>query len=204
MKFKHAKLLFTMVGILFLVLSIVWIRALWGSKQAYEKGRSFLAKKQKIEAITFFDRSIHWYAPLNPYVWQSAKSLWQMAERAEDQNNIELALLSLRSIRRGMYAAKSFYLPGKDWIKRCDEKITTLINKGGKQALSDNKSDGFPDTHWTLVLEIGFFGWIGTTITFLILAQRDTGKRPPTLRVLISVALFLVFFTLWILGMIKA
>jgi hypothetical protein len=58
-----------------------------------------------------------------------------------------------------------------------------------------------PNIYWTLVLEVGLLGWIGTVI-WLILGY-DLKKQ--TSRYLSKWGvLFLFFFAVWIVGMMKA
>jgi len=59
--------------------------------QDYKTAETLLKENQTIRAITYFDRSLHWYAPLNPYVEWSAKRLWEIGERAEQEKDPRLA-----------------------------------------------------------------------------------------------------------------
>lgn len=192
---------------------MVWGRAFYGSRQAYHEGEAYFEKDQYIKAITFFDRSIHWYAPFNPYVRQSAQRLWEIGLHAEQEGDIRLALIATRNIRRGFYAARSFYTPGKDWITKCDKKITSLMAKElegqqreGKVAVpSATQKDAEPDIFWTLILEVGFLGWIGGVIGFLIHALTRGG--PPQLKARPAILwglMVIIFYTLWIIGMTRA
>ena len=201
------------VVLCFVVLAMVWARAFYGSVQAYHEGEAYLEKGQIIEAITFFDRSIHWYTPFNPYVRQSAEHLWEIGLRAEQQGDSQLALIAIRTIRRGFYAARSFYTPGKAWIGKCDTKIASLMAKKLGAASMENtetpplvkRNNPEPDIFWTLVLEIGFLGWIGCVIGFLI--HSLTEGQTPRLRsrpAILWGVMVLIFFTVWIVGMMRA
>lgn len=200
-------------GFCLVVLAIVWARAFYGSMQAYDKGETYFEERQYIKAITFFDRSIHWYTPFNPYVRQSAQHLWEICTRAEQEGDIRLALIAARTIRQGFFAARSFYTPGKDWISKCDTKIASLMAKelGGLELAVNNavspsrEKDPEPDIFWTLILEVGFFGWIGSVIGFLMLGL--TEGQTPTLRsrpAILWGVMVLIFYTLWIIGMMRA
>ena len=205
------------LGLLAIMFIMLWTRAFYGSMQAYQKGELFLGEKQYIRAITFFDRSIHWYTPFNPYVRNSAERLWAIGEHAEDQGDIALALIAFRTIRRGFYAASHFITPGKDWIEKCDLKISTLViaeKQERKEAddltslkeklLQDQKATS-PDILWTVILEIGFLGWIGSVIGFIMFTlrhKRESKHRRSSTYLWLS--LTAVFFTIWIVGMMKA
>lgn len=210
---RPSRIISVAVGLCFVVLAMVWARAFYGSIQSYHKGATHLEKHQYIEAITFFDRSIHWYTPFNPYVRKSAEHLWEIGIRAEQEGDTRLALIAIRTIRQGFYAARSFYTPGKDWISRCDTKITSLTAKEmngqqpeGKVAVpSARQQTTGPDIFWTIVLEAGFLGWIGSAIGFLIHAL--TGEKIAELRskpALFWGLMVILFYALWIVGMMRA
>ncbi|MBW1742848.1 MAG: hypothetical protein JRJ47_05380 [Deltaproteobacteria bacterium] len=195
------------------VLALVWTRAFFVSMHAYQEGERYFKKQQHIKAITFFDRSIHWYTPLNPYVHKSAQRLWEICAQAEQQGDAQLALIATRTIRRGFLAARSFYTPGRDWIDRCDAKIASLMDQGTKaRRLSDaaevslpTQATPQPSVFWTLILEVGFIGWIGSVIGFLMLSL--TGGQTARLRS--GTAIFwgimvIIFYAMWIVGMMRA
>jgi hypothetical protein len=197
-KNRSVQVISVVLALCFLLVAMVWVRAFYGSMLAYQEGESYLQKQQHVEAITFFDRSLHWYTPLNPYVRQSAQRLWEIGLCAEQE---------------GFYAARSFYTPGKDWIDKCDTKIDSLMakelegHKIGGEATGPSAEQGNtePDIFWSLVLEVGFLGWIGSVIGFLIHAL--TGRKALKLRSKPAVlwgTMVVFFYTLWIMGMMRA
>jgi hypothetical protein len=208
-----AKVISVTVALGFVALALVWIRAFYGSMHAYQQAEVYLAKHQNIKAITFLDRSIHWYTPLNPYVSKSAQRLWEICTQADQQGDVQLALIAARTIRRGFWGVRSFYVPGKDWINRCDRKIASLMAKefGGQKVnvdtalASSTEQAPEPDVFWTLILEVGLFGWIGSAIGFLM--HGLTKGRTPELRsrpAMFWGIMIIIFYTLWIVGMVKA
>lgn len=208
-----AKVISVAVGLCFVVFAVVWVRAFYGSMHAYQQGEGYLEKHQYIKAITFFDRSIHWYTPFNPYVSKSAQRLWEICIQAEQQGDIHLALIAARTIRRGFLGARSFYVPGEDWISRCDSKIVHLMTKGaGEQDMKRDTDISFstqkgsePNVFWTFVLEVGLFGWIGSLIGFLMhgLTQGQTLRLRSRPAILWG-TMVIIFYTLWIVGMVRA
>jgi hypothetical protein len=208
-----AQVICVTVALGFVAFALVWIRAYYGSMRAYEQAEGYLAKHQQIKAITFLDRSIHWYTPLNPYVAKSAQRLWEICEQAEQRGDVQLALIAARTIRRGFLGVRSFYVPGKDWINRCDKKIAALMSKalgdqdvnGDSAVASSTQQVPEPDLFWTLILEVGLLGWIGSTIGFLMHGM--TKGQTPMLRSRPAKfwgIMLIMFYTLWILGMVKA
>ena len=196
---------------------MVWARSFYGSMKAYNQGEIYFNEQQYVRAITFFDRSLHWYTPHNPYVQKSAERLWDIAMRAEQQGNTRLALIATRTIRRGFYAARSFYTPGKNWINKCDLKINELmLLERNQQEMRDapiqldkpirpRQKATTPSTLWSIIVVIGFLGWIGSAIGFIMLACKgDREVRLFGSRGVTWVSLALIFFALWLVGMMKA
>ncbi|MGD9022254.1 MAG: hypothetical protein PVJ62_00600 [Deltaproteobacteria bacterium] len=201
------------VGLSLVLLAAVWIRAFYGSMRAYQQGEAYFEKQEYVRAITFFDRSIHWYTPFNPYVRKSARHLWKICSRAEQQGDIQLALIAARTIRRGFLGTRSFYVPGRAWIRECDKKIASLTGKAsGDQGTDEDAASPSvqqenlePDVWWTLVLEVGLFGWIGSVIGFLMhgLTRGQTAALRSG-RAVFWGLMVMVFYTLWIVGMIRS
>lgn len=215
---KYVKGTCAVLCLIVLGLFFVWIRAYFGSMKAFHKGEEYLRGKNNIRAITFFDRSIHWYAPFNPYVQKSAQRLWDIGERAQEVGDIKLALIAFRTIRRGFHSASSFYAPGKKWIERSELEIADLViqedkNRGtGNQDFKSSEKIPLPEQRspplsifWSIVTELGFLGWVASAICFIIFVFRHNPNlnffTPPALK---WGVLVIICFLLWLLGMIKA
>ncbi len=216
-KNKYAKIICMALCFFAILLIMVWARAFYGSMNAYNEGETYLSHQQYIRAITFFDRSIHWYTPLNPYVRKSAERLWEIGNHAELEGDTKLALIAYRTIRSGFYAATSFCTPGKRWIEKCDLKIYKLIQlelaekkvRDGriwdKKVLPERQMVTIPNIFWTIILEIGFLGWIGSVIGFIVFRLGRKGDSTNLISSKLPWAAFtIVFFALWIVGMMKA
>ena len=196
------------LGLLAVVLVITWVRIYVGSRQAYGKGMHFLESRETVRAITYFDRSLHWYAPLNPYVEKSAKRLWEIGNHAQDQGDTKMALIAFQSIRQGFYAARSLWTPGKDWIRKCDLKINDMANgqaTGGAEATGPDQAQIGPSIFWSVVVVVSFLVWFGSMIGFIVIGVGDKAWfRYDNPRALLWIALFLGFFVFWVLAMMKA
>lgn len=203
------------LGLAAIALIMVWGRAFYGSIQAYQMGETFLKEKQYIRAVTFFDRSIHWYTPFNPFIQKSAEQLWAIGKQAEKEGDIRLALISFRTIRNGFYGASHFVTPGRSWINKTGREIDVLLGEEDgevsddsaslKEALLQEQKIAGPDVLWTILLEIGFLGWIGSVIGFIMfrLRHKKDGEYQASSS-FIWLTLTVCFFALWIFGMVKA
>ena len=185
-----------------LLLLILWGRVFYGSMQDYKTGEALLKENQIIRAITYFDRSIHWYAPLNPYVERSAKRLWEIGQRAEQEKDTRLALIAYESIRNGFHGASHVFRPGQDWIQRAESKIHALSALQERGGTAPSKKDPQPDVLWSVVVVIGLVGWIGSLVGFGSCVFRNKeGSEGITRKSILWIAASAMCFGLWILGM---
>lgn len=215
LKNRYIKAVFFIFFMFLSLLILVWMYALYISMDAYRQGEIFYEEGSYIKAVTYFDRSLHSYTPLNPFIWKSAEKLWTIGESALKEGDQKLALIAFRTIRRGFYSANNFYQPGKGWIERSDLIINSIIEKrvDTEKTQDDySKWDGkipdgqvfqSPDVFWTVILEIGITGWIGTMVCFILDIFRRERKNKRK-RIISYLSVTLLFFALWILGMVKA
>jgi hypothetical protein len=207
LKRSHLKIAITVVLLLILLFMMVWARAFIGSMRAWEQGEAMFQQKQYIRAVTFFDRSIHWYAPLNPYVERSAQRLWAIGTMAEKQGDVMLAMIAFRAIRRGFYGVEGVYSPGEAWIDRSNAKIGQLSKPGGAGAKGIKRKDlpPPPDIFWSLMVEVGLLGWLLSMAVLVVrLFRREPGTRATVASVIAWGVLSVGFFVLWLAGLFKA
>lgn len=204
--------------ILFLLSLLVGYIAIQGYRE-YREAEGAKAEGDLSAAITHYQRSIKWYLPGVFYVAKAAEGLWQLGMEAETKGDKIMALMAYQELRSGFYAARSFYTPGTDWIERCNQKIAALMAEWEASSSQRRGHDSMealrrkhldilsrkerPDYFWSIVLEVGFFGWLGATIGFIVqVFQGEKGFN--SRRALGWGTLFLVSYFLWILGMLKA
>jgi len=188
------------------------------SWQEYRKAQDALARRDYHQAIVHLKRTILWYLPGNRYVEGATAKLWQLGLLAERQGNRELALEAYRSLRSGLYAVRSLYIPYREWIKRCDSKIASLMAAKGPTVEADKgktftqlrnqylnllRNDQAPDVVWSLVMEVGLLGWLSSTIFFILRSFGPEGELYGR-RALFWGGLLLIFYILWVVGMVKA
>jgi len=214
-KERYGEIIILIVGIAILFLAIVWARSFFGARECYLKAEEQLQKGNYIRAVTFYDRSLHWYTPFNPYIERAAQRLWEIGNRAEEQGDTKLALIAYRTIRHSFYAARSFYTPGKDWISKCETRIAALAGSQLRSKYEKNQLiSGFaiksqvvlgPSVLWSAVVVFSFFGWVGSVIAIIFFSLRPPRKiRKISSSALPWTGLGLFFFALWIVGMLKA
>ncbi len=212
------KNIITIIIIASIMALMVIVKVYYGSMVEFNRGEEAFSKQDLSEAITHFERSIHWYTPFNRYVAGSAERLWEIGKIAEKQNDTQLALLAYRSLRSSFYAVRSFYTPYKEWINKCDEKISTLVasqetpfesvkkksfDQRKTEALKILKTDNAPHVGWSIFLEIGFVGWVTCTIIFIF--KVFTGEKGFEGRKAMFWGPFIIlFYAMWLIGMMNA
>ncbi|MBW1766636.1 MAG: hypothetical protein JRJ65_06230 [Deltaproteobacteria bacterium] len=62
-----------------------------------------------------------------------------------------------------------------------------------------------PRIFWSIILEIGFLGWVGSILCLIMFPLRNReGRKKRKISILIWIGFVVVFFTLWIVGMMRA
>jgi hypothetical protein len=196
------------VGVL--ILFALWAKAFYGSMKDYETGETLLKENQTIRAITYFDRSLHWYAPVNPYLERAATRLWEIGEKAEKEGDLRMARIAFESIRNASYGTTHVFTPRKEWIRRAESKINALAGaKGQKEDVQTEpwspKKGPHPHALWSVAVVLGFLGWVGSGLGFIFaVSGKDRGDQKPSRKKLFWLSLVLAFGALWFAGMVMA
>lgn len=211
---------FLIKGSIFFILFLLaaGAKVLYLERSHFMAGEGFNAASNWKLAIREYDLALHFYFPGSPYVRESAERLWGIGEMFEKEDKPDWAILAYSSIRSSFYASRSLYTPGKEWIRKCDEKIAALnaaiLLKEGSlspaQAEAEKEKllyvmrvDRSPDPIWSVLVEAGFFGWISSVLYTIWKAFDDTGRlrvRPA----LYGLLAFMITFGVWVVSLLKA
>lgn len=206
------------IGLFILIFfSMIYLKVFLSSRAEFRTAEAALAKGNDREAIIHYERAILWYLPIGGYVEPSAEALWKLATALEEKDK-KLALEAFRSLRSGFYAARSFYTPGKEWIARSDQKIASLmaqelpyseadkkktVEQRTEEALAILKRPLKPHKGWSIVLEIGFWGWVAGALLFIMTGFNAENRVIPKRGLLLG-GWIVFFYALWIVGMMNA
>lgn len=204
------------IGLLLLGASVV-VKVYINAGDEFQMGEALLAEGKLRKAVVHYERSIRWYLPGSGLKDKAAQRIWDTAEKFESAGDLERAINSYRLLRGGFYATRSFYTPGKDWIKRCNEKIATLMAQKPAVTAAD-KSRSFDDrkaeylkilsaerspyVSWAILCEIGFFGWVTCAVLFIFRGFGKSGRLNSRQAVYWAGG-FMLFYGFWIIGMYK-
>ena len=165
-------------------------------------------------AITHYERTIKWYTPLSSAVQRSVERLWQLGTEAEARSEISLALEAYQTLRSSLYTVQSFYIPYQSWIPKSEARIAPLLakTKAGEEHNEDQLVQGTarfalqlqrhvgPHLGWSILLEVGFLGWVGATVGLIWYVVDEAGNFARRQGLLWG-SLIAIFFALWLIGM---
>lgn len=207
------------LGVLALVCLIFFIKASYYAGYETRRGDRAYQQANLNEAIVHYERAIKWYTPFSRSVSHAVERLWEIGNEAQQRNASALALEAYRSLRGSLCAIESFNRPYQKWIPKAEERIALLMatmpsvhprqleahavkqNDGRLKALLRRKET--LDQRGVFLTEIGFLGWIGSTVGFIWYAFGDNGGWVWR-RCLLWGSGIAIFFTGWILGMLIA
>lgn len=181
---KHRALL---SGGLVVLLALVG-RIVFESRREFHRGELSQSHLEIREAIAHFDRSVHWYAPFNPYVGRSLTKLWEIGAAAE-ATDPKLALFAYDAMRGGIYGIRHVTRPYAEWLPKVNERIAQLRaqeqvrDRPGTsfdEALAYHRTvlteDRRPKLGWALLSHAGFLGWILLTFLWISRGLDETGR----------------------------
>ncbi len=216
-KLKMIKIV-TLCTLLFF--SLIVLKVFISSRSEYHVAKEASAKGDFSTALTHYERAILWYLPIGGYAEASAEAIWKIARGLESHDK-QGALNAYRSLRSAFIAARSFYTPGRPWIARSEEKIAALmaeqtvyseadrlksLEQKTEEALAILRRPMKPDTPWSIVVVIGFLGWVSGVLIFIWKAFLE-GEGLAKIKVKPGIlwgSVVIFFYAVWIIGMMKA
>ncbi len=203
------------VSVALLVLAMASARVYVGGLRENAKARESLAAGDVTEAITAYDRSLHWYLPGSPTVREAAASLIDIAHKSEYEKDLDTALRSWRVLRSGFYAATWLTVPGQKIIAQADTEIARLVGVAAElvrpgsgpeaqmREMAILKAPVGPNPAWSSLAVLAFFGWIASVVGFIFRAFGPTDeffRRPAVLWGF----LFVTSYALWMISLARA
>jgi hypothetical protein len=111
-----------------ITIAMIWINTYRRSGKYFREGESYLEQGKLLEAVTSYETAAHAYTPWNSNVRKSLDRLWEIGNRLQtEKDDPDYALIAFRSLRASIYAIRSIYMPYKEWIPKCNDKIRDLV-----------------------------------------------------------------------------
>ena len=193
---------------------ILYAKVAYNAGQDFALGENAYTHGEYKRAITHYERTIKWYTPLSTAVQRAVERLWQLGTEAEARGEISLALEVYQTLRSSLYAVQSFYIPYQSWIPKSEGRIAPLLAKS--QAEEEHNEDQLaqdtarfamqlqrhvgPHLGWSILLEIGFLGWVGATVGMIWYVVDEAGNFARRQGLLWG-SLIAIFFALWLISM---
>lgn len=172
------------------VLAVLAVRVVTSSHAELEEGDRMRAAGDLPAAVAHYRRAARWYAPGNPYSSDALARLGEIGRAAEEAEDAELALSAWRAVRAAVLSTRSFYTPHEDRLEAANARIADLMASlppppvdAGKsrdqlrrEHLALLTSTTAPSVPWTVVLLIGFAGWVAGAFAFVTRAVDDEDR----------------------------
>jgi hypothetical protein len=206
------------VGLLVAFVAILYAKVMYNANQDFALAEEAYTHGEYKVAITHYERTIKWYAPLSTVVQRAVTRLWQLGTEAEANGEFALALEAYQTLRSSLYAVQSFYIPYQSWIPKSEERIAPLLaqTKAGAGVGAEPGEDKLaqdtarfamqlqrhvgPHLGWSVLVEVGFLGWVGAAIGLIWYVMDEQGHFAPRQGILWG-SFLAVFFVLWVISM---
>src|SRR5262245_45193771 len=202
------------LGVLLFLAAVLVVKVTYNAGQEFAIGEDAYTRGAYNVAITHYGRAIKWYTPFSTTVRHAVERLWQLGIEAETRGDWPLALEAYQALRASLYAVQSFYLPYQSWIPKSEERIAPLLakTKAGEEPNADKLAQDTarfamqlqrhvgPHLGWSILVEIGFLGWVGATVGLIWYVVDEAGNFARRQGLLWG-SLIAIFFALWLIGM---
>lgn len=205
------------VGVAALLCSVLLARVISSAKEELGEAEARVEQGDLDGAIVHYRRAARWYAPFSPYHVTALDGLAKIAVEAEQKGEVERALSAYRAVRGSIMATRSFYVPEQARLRAANTRIAALMAELPPPGMDAGKSKAQierehlallsqmpgPSVLWTLVLLVGFFGWVSAAFAFSVRAidEQDRWVMPEARKWGTLIALG---FGLFVLGMALA
>lgn len=200
------------VGLVFLAL--FYVQTAYHARQDFARAEDAYTRGDYPLALTYYERTIHGYTPGSAVVQRAVARTWQLGTEAESRGDASLALEAYQILRSSLYAVRSFYVPYYAWVVDSEARIAQLMaqRKGGPTAEATQLAHDTarytamfqrqmgPTVVGSMLVELGFLGWVGAAIAFIWCAVDHQG-RLVWQRSLWWGSAVVAFFALWVISL---
>ncbi len=205
------KLLIAILVILIIVIPIFSL--LYNQKTLIREAQMVQIMGKPLMAVNLYERVLLNYVPFSPYNKKAIEGIENICISLTDK---KYKLFCEETLRSSLYQIRSFYTPYNDKIREIDKRILLLktelyIEQNRppedkfeaiyKDLKNMQEFDYNAQVSWSLIAVLSLLLWIGC-LNFAIFSGFTKPVNKKNLQ--IGLAGFLIFFTLWIIGLIKA
>jgi hypothetical protein len=213
----HTARVLRIVAVGLAILCLIVLRVLTSAREELAAADAAIEREDVESAIVHYRRAARWYVPASPLHVRALAKLESIGQAAERVGDTERALSAYRSVRGSIMATRSFYVPERARLTRANQRIALLMAEQSAPGVDLGKSktqlrsehlallerEPGPDVLWTMVLLVGFFGWVASAFAFTAKAI-DEHDRWVAAEAKKWGALIALGFGLFVLGMALA
>jgi hypothetical protein len=127
---EKAKTIVVNIAVVAIICAVlIWANTYYRQRTQFAKGEQAQARGDYIAAIAGYEAAIHMYTPGSSLIEKSAEKLWRMGENFERGGDPGRAIITYQALRSSFYAVRGFFIPGSEWISRCDGKLAELTKE---------------------------------------------------------------------------
>ena len=205
------------MAVLLLLFALVYGKVAWTGWDEFREGEAASAAGDTRAAALHWERALQLYIPWGGASERAAGELLSLGERLEREGNAAGALEACQMVRSGLYGARSFYTPHREWIALCDERIARLralippeteqergqsVEQRYRDALAALSPPSRPHLLGSIAAVFGLVGWVGGTVGWI---WKGLDGRPGRgRRTLLWGGITLAFYLCWLIGLSRA
>lgn len=207
------------LGTIGVALAIVATRVVVESERALERGDALMRAGDEDRAAIQLGEAVRWYAPSSPHPRRALALLMELAERADERGERDVALSRYRRVRSSILSVRSVWTPFETELRAADARIADLMARTPPAAADSERPfearraafarelrdavEADPHPVWVVLLLVGFALWVGASFGFAALAI-DADDRLLPARARFWGALVALGLAMWIAGMALA
>ncbi|MEN2994318.1 MAG: hypothetical protein ABDH19_03085 [Thermodesulfovibrio sp.] len=198
--------------ILFVVVLLFYVKSFITQRHLISQAEK---AENPISAIRYYERTLLSYVPLSPYNKEAIEGIIDKCKKLSD---LEQRLYCYETLRSALYQIRSFYQPYKEEIKNIEPLIAELKAKQMIQWKYNNfsekdyeylynyhieilKYDSSPSLVWSALSVFSLILWIFSVFLGIV---KGFGFSLNKKYLIISFIGFILFFSLWIIGLYNA
>ena len=129
MKNKPLKIILTVLGVMVIAVTMVWLETGQRAKEAFNEGEKEYKKKDYDMAVVWYGSTIRFYTPGSKWVKKAKERIFEIGKMYEEQSKYKESADTYGEVVHGIYAIRSFYTPHEDWQKQAMKKVEECKEK---------------------------------------------------------------------------
>lgn len=206
------KVLLSAILILFIIFSSAFV-LIYNQRQLIKEAQLLQSMGKPLMAISLYERVLLNYVPLSPY---NKKAIDGIERICPNLNDKRYKLYCEETLRSSLYQIRSIFIPYGEKIREAEKRILLLktelyiehnqppqdrYEKIYQDLKAMTEYEWYPSVGWSITAIMSLLSWMGCLI-FLIWKgfEKTLNKKA----ILIGLIGFILFFSVWLIGLYLA